>query len=457
MQPSAKVSASINRFLHTPRYIIAAALISLAAHILSAELVAYTLFAAVAVYVALHSDDLLPLTPLFLFCYITPSANNNPGRNEASVFSGWRGLWILALGMAIVVCLAYFIIRNRKRFFSARLRLLPGMLILCGAYLLSGIGSDAYPAYLKQNLIYCLLQCGCLLIPYFLLCGGVRWQQVQRNYLAWTGVCGGFLILAQIFCCYLAGDILVNGSIDRVNIFTGWGMYNNIGALLAMMIPFAFSLGLSSRKVWLGLLIGSIFLGGVLLTCSRGSILTGVPIFCICLFLLIRYAHNRKHTYYYLIGFILICILGFFFMRKTLSQWFSHLLSKGLDPNTRDDIYTQGIRLFKKAPILGNSFFSTGYVPWDFSTVDSLSAVIPPRWHNTVIQLLVCTGVVGLLAYLVHRIQTLWLFWKRRSRENAFILLSICVLLFTSLLDCHFFNLGPVLFYSVMLAFAEHK
>jgi len=33
--------------------------------------------------------------------------------------------------------------------------------------------------------------------------------------------------------------------------------------------------------------------------------------------------------------------------------------------------------------------------------------------------------------------------------------LSILALLLTSLLDCHFFNIGPTMFYSILLAFAE--
>jgi len=74
-----------------------------------------------------------------------------------------------------------------------------------------------------------------------------------------------------------------------------------------------------------------------------------------------------------------------------------------------------------------------------------------------VVQLLVSAGVVGLVAYLAHRVDTVVFFLKRRSRENSFIACSIIVLLITSLLDCHFFNLGPVLFYSAALAFAEQR
>ena len=35
--------------------------------------------------------------------------------------------------------------------------------------------------------------------------------------------------------------------------------------------------------------------------------------------------------------------------------------------------------------------------------------------------------------------------------------LVFLALLLTSLVDCHFFNVGPVLFYSALLAFVEHQ
>ena len=223
------------------------------------------------------------------------------------------------------------------------------------------------------------------------------------------------------------------------------------------MLPFAFSLGLAHKKDWLGLLIAGLFMGGILLTCSRASILAGSFIFCLCLILMIRYSTNRKAL------FIILGILGVLFlagcivMREKLLQLFSDLIRRKLDPNTRDEIYTKGLELFREAPVFGNSFFSPGYVPWDFSTVESFSALIPPRWCNTVVQLLVSAGIVGMAAYLVHRVDTVVFFLKRRSRENWFILCSMMVLLITSLFDCHFFNLGPVLFYSASLAFSEHQ
>ena len=457
MGTAARIRERIASFLSTPWYIIAVAVLSLAAHICSAELVAYTALTAVAVFVGFWGNDILPLTPLFLFCYILPSAANNPGRNEASVFSGRQGIWVLALGILIVGSMAAFVIRNRKQFFSGKRKLLPGMLVLCGAYLLSGIGSAAYPTFLKQNLLYCLLQCACLVIPYLLLTGGVRWEEARKDYLGWIGVCGGLFLLLQLLWCYAVGGVIQNGAIVRTKIYTGWGMYNNIGAMMGMMLPFMFSLALSHKKDFLGLFGSAVLLCGILLTCSRASILAGGLCFCICLVLMVRYAKSRKLCSIVLLSLGALFLLGCVLIREKLLQLFSDLIRRGLDPTTRDEIYVKGWQLFLEAPILGNSFFSPGYVPWDFSTVESFSALIPPRWCNTVIQLLVSTGIVGLLAYLFHRVQTLWFFFKHRSRENSFLVCSILVLLITSLLDCHFFNLGPVLFYSATLAFAEYQ
>ena len=129
--------------------------------------------------------------------------------------------------------------------------------------------------------------------------------------------------------------------------------------------------------------------------------------------------------------------------------------SLSFNDSSRFNIYKEGFKAFLKYPVFGQSFFPTDFVPYDFSILDSFSSFFPPRWHNTIIQILSSCGIVGILAYLFHRFQTIKLFFKNRSLEKSFIFLSILVLLLTSMLDCHFFNIGPTLFYSMALAFSE--
>lgn len=452
---SLSITNRINRFLSTPLFVIALMLVTGAANIFSLELAAYTVFAAVAVYTCFFGDDLLALTPLFVCCYLTPSTGNNPGRNERSVFSGASGIYLACLGAVMAIALIFRVIKDRKFFFRKKRRLLSGMLVLLGTYLLSGIGSASYSTTAGKNLLFALVQGAAIILPYWLLSGGINWKHVRRDYFAWIGFSAGGVLVLQVLWIYFGGNVVIDGIIQRRHIFTGWGMYNNMGIMLAMMIPYAFCLATKYRRGWLGTVVGSVFLLCVLLTCSRSSILIASAVYAVCVLLMLHYARNRRHNTLALVIFIGTLTLIAALFHDQLLRLFSDLLGRGLDPSTRDDIYKEGLALFAQNPIFGSSFYSPGYQPWDFSTVEAFSNIFPPRWHNTVIQLLASCGIVGLAAYILHRVQTARLFLKQMDKENAFIACSLLVLLVGSLFDCHFFNIGPTLFYSVALAFAE--
>ena len=447
----------LNRFLATPYYILAVMVLSLVANLLSLEIPVYTIFALVAVYTAVLGNDLLPLTPLFLFCYIAPSVDNNPGRNAQSVFAGKSGVYIAFLGVLIVLAVGCYIIRNRKQFFRQKRYLLPGMLALAAAYLLSGIGSEHYCKVAQRNLLFGAMQAAALLLPYLLLTGGVQWTKARQDYLAWVGFTGGAAVLAQLIVCYLTQGVVVNGIIERRNIYTGWGMYNNMGFLIAMAIPFAFYLATKYHRGWIGTVIGSVFLVGVLLSCSRTSLLIGTLTYCLCVFLMLHYAKNRRHNTIALVSVLVLGCAILLLFRHQLLRLFSDFLGMGVDPSSRDVFHREGLKLFAQKPLFGNSFYSPGYTPWDFSMVDALSQLIPPRWHSTPLQLLVSCGAVGVITYSFHRFQTVRLLVRSRSKEATFIGCAIGVLLLCSLFDCHFFNLGPTLFYSSALAFLEYS
>ena len=170
---------------------------------------------------------------------------------------------------------------------------------------------------------------------------------------------------------------------------------------------------------------------------------------------MLYYARNRRHNAIALVTIVGVLIFSIVLFHRPLLRLFSGILGMGTDPSSRDTIYLEGLKLFAKAPIFGNSFFSPGYQPWDWSTVEGFSSFFPPRWHNTVIQLLASCGAVGLLCYGLHRAQTIKLFLSSYCKEKSFIACFLLVFILTNLFDCHFYNLGPTLFYSMALAFAE--
>ncbi len=460
--PSAAIGNSprqrIDRFLASPAYILAVMVLTALSNFFSLELAVYTVFVVIAVYVCLAGSDLLPMIPLVLCAYLAPSVGNNPGRNGASVFSLQQGgIYLICLAAVLIIALIFHVIKNASAFFRKERALLNGILLLTGAYLLSGIGSAGYTAIAGKNLLFSLIQGLAILLPYWLFSGGVKWDAARRDYFAWVGFGAGCLLVCQVLWIYCTASVIVGGVIDRSQIFTGWGIHNNLGGILAMMIPFAFYLAAKYRKGWLGTVAGSVFLIGVVLTCSRSSILVGFAIYILCALLMLQYASNRRENMIALLTVAAVLLFGLLLFRRQILRLFSALLLQGMDPSSRDLIYMDGLQLFVDNPFFGVSFYPPKGMSWSWSTAEGFLSFFPPRWHNTLIQLLASCGIVGFGAYLYHRAQTtLLLLLRRRTRETLFIGCSVLVLLVTSLLDCHLFNIGPALFYAMALAFAEN-
>lgn len=447
----------LNKFMRTPGYIALVAVLTALSNTYGLEIPVFTAFTAITAFVCLFGEDMLPLSPLFAYAYVSVSLNNNPGKNPEGLLSAaGNGMYVICLALIIIGCLLYRIIRDRRSYLQKKYLLLSGMLLLTLGYLLGGIGSLDYSKNAQQSIIYAALNGAAIIVPYILLSGSIRWENTRKDYLIWVGFALGCVLLWETAWIYLTGDVIQEGIINRSQIYTGWGMYNNIGSLLAMTIPFPFYLATKYRKGWIGVLAGSVFLVGVLLTCSRTSIFCGCAIYFLCVLLMLLFSNDWKANVFTLVFFTAAMVAVLYFFGEDIMALFSALLDHGFDPSNRDDIYKDGLALFSKYPIFGGSFFSKEYVPWAWSTNGAFNSLIPPRWHNTYVQLLASCGTVGMVTYIVHRWQTAKLFLKKITPEKTFIACSIIVLLATSLFDCHFFNIGPVLFYSVALAFAEN-
>ena len=459
-KPRQKVTA-FDRWLRSPWYVLTLAVLTVVSNLLGLDLVIYSLFMGLGIFVSLFGSDFLPLMPICILCYVAPSRENNPGRYPGSVFYPLNGgIFLAILFLMFVGAMVWRLAKDPelggKRFLQTKRCLLPSMLFLGASYLLSGIGMDEYFTILGKNLVFALIQCFAVIALYWLFTGSVRWEQTPRAYLAWSGLAVGFVVLAQLLENYLSGRIFENGTINRELIATGWGMHNNVGGMMAMMMPFAFYLAAKSKCGWLFNILGTVLFLGVLISCSRGSMLMAGLAYGLCALLLLRNPDSRRQNLWIYLAALGAVVAAVAVLAPKLFSVFRLFISQMGNVSQRDNLLYYGIRQFLSEPVFGGSFFPQGsYVPWDWANLDSFSSFFPPRWHNTLVQMLASCGTVGITAYLIHRYRTVQLFWKRRSVEHTFLAISLGVLLGTALLDCHFFNVGPVLFYSMALAFAE--
>lgn len=459
--PPSGLIQKLNSFLSSPRFVLTVGLLTVFGNLLGAELIVYTLFILFGCYTVLFGKDFLPLLSLVISSYILPSAANNPGQQTSSVFYPQNGgIYLMVLFVIFLGCVLYRLITDPdlggKQLFTRKRRLLSGMLILGAGYLLAGAFSGRYFEKGALNLLFAALQLLSVMLLYWLLSATIRWEQVSSQYLAWVGLGIGLSVCCQVVTVYFVNTVIRDSKILTGLIFSGWGNANNIGCMITMMIPFAFLLARRTGKLRLFCTVAIIMVTFVCFTCSRTSMVAAFLVYLLCAVLLLRQPACRKPflQVHALVALVLFLLLVLF--HQTLSTMFAELRDRGFSPRNRDYIYPEGIRIFLQNPIFGEGFYPSTDKIDEWSTVAQLTSILPARWHNTVIQLLASCGLVGLGCYSVHRLQTIRLFWQKRNTDTVFIGISLFALLIMSLLDCHFFNIGPTLFYSGALAFAEN-
>lgn len=450
---------SVNAFLDSPWFVMLLCMLTVIGNALQIELVVYTIFVLFGIYICLFGWDLLPLMGIIMQCYLLPCSDNNPGRNRTSIFyPGNGGIYLACLLLLLAICLIYRLITDPHfggwRFLRCIRRLLPGVFILGIGYMLAGVLSGRYYENGLKNLMFALMQTVAVGLPYWIFSGAVKWKRTRSDYLSWVGFGAGLTVCCEIIVVYITQQVIENGAIVSGKIYTGWGNANNMGCIVAMMIPFAVDLSHRLKFGWIYSVLGIAMIVFTFLTCSRTSILAAVFIYAVSMCLAIRDPRRRTEL---LIanGVAIVLIIGSGLFHTAVNRLFSDLIDRGLNPRLRDVIYIEGLQTFLKHPLFGDTFYPNTSSIYQWATIDGFQSLIPGRWHNTVIQLLASCGLFGLGCYGFHRIQTIRLFWERRRTDVTFIGLSVLSLLLMSLLDCHFFNVGPVLFYSMALAFAE--
>lgn len=444
----------LNGALDSPCFILVIALCAFFASAFGFELAYYTVCWFFGIYVLLYKKETHSLIPLVLSFYFSPSIQNNPGRNPQSVYFPGYGLeYILILIATALIAYGYRLFKELKKgnFKRGMPALSLGFVFLLAAFLTGGAGYDEYT---PKTLLYGFLVVASWALLYFLFYFTVYWKRVPKEYFGWICLFFGLLVAAQLLWSYGANGVVVDGEIIRGNIYVGWGFYNNIGCALVMFLPGTFYLTVKRKHGYIYLFPAAAVFVCVLLSHSRTSIAVAHALVVLCFPLVCLFSKGK--TRWIKTGLLSLFIVGFVIYsciqaENFLSLWNS-LVNFKEDGLSRIEIYEDGWKLFWEYKCFGTGFYSCRAYEWT-----KYPLIIPPRWHNTYIQLLASCGILGLLAYLFHRAQTVLLVVKKPTLEKVFLALGILGLIGTSVLDCHFFNIGPGMVYSVFLAFMEKQ
>ena len=441
----------IRNFFGGGLYPVLVALLVFLGHSTDLELLFGSLmFATVIVGCFVCNDLRFAITPFMATIFIV-SINHSPNVPNYSRYYIKPAVltYIIIVASLVLLSFVWFAIKNRHAMTGLSKRsMFWSMAILCLVISFNGALNDGYTVY---NFFYVLSFYLSLLLVYWFFAAYINFDSKRiYNYFMYCLAVTGILICAELLFAY-ATTVRFDeaGGVIKETVLLGWGVWTAIGGMLAMLMPACFYFAASHRFGWIGFLLGLFMYFCILLSQARGAMLFGTVVLLLCLITLFFFGKKRKQNRVLIILLMIIGVVGCIVLKDKILSLFRNFLQSGFGDNGRFELWEIGWNHFLEYPIFGSGFYDS------FINEEWLKDVYPYLYHNTVIQFLGATGIVGLCAYLLHRVHTAIMVFSRPNLFKAFLAFGILGLLMVSLLDVLFFNTYPTIIYSLMLLFIE--
>ena len=366
--------------------------------------------------------------------------------------SGWRLPVLIILAVVLVLCIVYFALKNKiyKGLSFKKTPLLLPLLVLSSALLTNGIFSWAW---VYKNLVYALAQIATLFFVFILFYQGLKNEKADglASYFAYISMLMALIISAQVLHLYLTSDsVFVDGSINKVGVQLGWGIWNLVGISAVVLIPMNFYGVAKNKYPWLYFSVATLIYIVAILTLSRNALIFGTASYGACV-LIFSFIGERKKIFrtVTLVGLGVAVILAIVFFDKIYAL-FKDYFDRGFSDNGRFALWEASFFNFLEAPVFGKGFYGLGAVTDTFGPM-------PESAHNTVFQLMSAGGIVSLAAYGYYRYKTALPFIKRPCLMKAMLAISVISVVLGSLLDNFIFDIYPTFYMNVALIIAFKK
>lgn len=414
------------------------------------EVITMLLHAVVLWGAFLFSDSVKPILVSFLTFVYQISVKNAPFSPTYSDYyaTSWRIYVLFLAGIIIFAGLLVFAYRN-KIFSFEKLKktpLLISTLVFSFGLLLNGIFSGEW---IFSNLVFAFSNVAVYLIAYVYVYNGFSKNDRAESlgsYFSYIALLATFIISIELIHRMITNEnTFTDGSINKVAMSLGWGIWNLIAVSLAILIPLLFYGVYKNRYPWL--YFGAATLAYVMsvLTMSRNALIFASLAYAVCIVISSFVGkHKKQFRIITVSGIALVLIFAVVFFDKIyvlLADYFE----RGFSDNGRFVLWQGAFESFLENPVFGSGFHGLNIDTVQFS-------FLPKMAHQTVLQLLGATGIFGLLSYLYYRIKTALAVFKKPNLLKTMMALSILVLLLESLLDNFIFNVYPVFYYVVALA-----
>ena len=437
----------IKWFYYSYVYVALIGVMTLLTCIFGLEMIDYYLVIILGgVIPSLILDDMTPAIAPLAMTYSSVSLISNNADEGKVLYSNFAHLYIHITLIAVFV-LGRFVfdmitIKERRKIYPS---LLVGYILFGVSLIFGGLMSGFYS---KKNFVFGLVEMLSLSGCYFILLYIIDWKKMKKNYFFYVMMTYGIVIALEVL--YI---IVIKRSDD---ITTGWGIRNNIAGQMCLCVCAPIYLAITSKKLsWLYSLASIFILFGIGSTNSRGGAGAGLIMFVAGFALLFIFGGMAQRIQGAAVigAMFLALVILMVFIPNQLLEYFGRLTgvdgSYNIFKDGRMQIWKDGMAQFMAHP-----GFGVGWYECTAGTAKNFSFhFIPPRYHNTYVQVLASLGLFGAVTFIYHRYEVFKEAFARPTKEKTFVMLSIIGLLLAALVDCHFFNLGPGLNYTIALAF----
>lgn len=357
--------------------------------------------------------------------------------------------------VAIFAGAFYFFFKNRlyRNFNLKTDSLLLPVIILCAAFLLNGVFSGQWT---PMGFLFSLAQTVVYGFIFMLFRYGFTEEEKNTDimkYFSYISALMAGVIIIQLAVLFVTSDnIFVDGAINKEGVVLGWGIWNLIGACLAMLIPMHFYGAMTSKHSWAYFLVATLTWLAAVLTMSRNALIFATLAYAVCV-IIACFKGNYKKVYRIIlaIGVLGAAALVVVFWSK-IQALLGDYFARGFDSNGRYELWGIAWKNFLDYPVFGIGFYGFESVHQLESGSFAHMGPMPTMAHNTLFELLSATGIVGTLAYGYYRVKSIVPVFKKPSLMKTMLAISIATTLLGSLLDNFAFNIYPMYFSMATLA-----
>ena len=380
----------------------------------------------------------------FLYQISPGHAPTVPARSEY-FFEGAHPYIVAFLAVSLIGSCVFYAIRTKAylEFRISRCPLIGYMLLLSVAFILNGLFSET-------STIMDFLLGTAEAVGYFFFFAvfyfGFRGSGLKRidSYFCYCTLWIAAVILIQMALLYMTGDVFRDDGAININaIVLGWGVSTVIGASLCVLIPILFYGAMRRRYPVVYIVMATLVLLASFFSMSRTALGVSALFFFISMVIGCFFGERKTMFQIAAIAMLLIAIVTVIGYYEDVYRLFAVYFEKGLKTTGRLELWKKCVDGFFDNPLLGKGFFGLG-----------LGESVSHFAHNTILQMLGACGAFGLVAYLLYRIETAFMFIKNPSLFKTMLGVSAAALVVASLLDIFLFSFFSMIYHSALLALA---